>query len=376
MRREQDLPVSIYQVDRPLHHELAMAAYRDSFRHRTLSERYQNTEFRLLNEVFTLVSVGDPAYPTIRRPIDTFDLTNPYQAARIRDAVYRDIQSKPRKRPSRHDNPRAVSCLKAIDRYCLFLKKNPTIYLEGHQAIYLPDIYGAIESPVNLYSIPRPKVDRMPNRNFLEKSEYHCWLQFAFSQIRPDLTEKQLRKAMQFYLMCVIAGETGMRIQEILGLQPEHFSLGDDTCLVVKGKGSNGSGYRKRPVPISPMVKATLSDFLKQFPRAKGEPLFQNHHGQRLSMNTAAHWMKEMLTKIEKAELPIQTDVGFGWHAFRRTSTRLFLEQSSDIRELMRQKGWAWASTVSHYIGDEKQKLPPQGPPLLGKPYGGAGHGG
>jgi hypothetical protein len=31
-----------------------------------------------------------------------------------------------------------------------------------------------------------------------------------------------------------------------------------------------------------------LADFLKQFPRKKGEPLFQRPDGKRLSKNTAA----------------------------------------------------------------------------------------
>lgn len=365
MQRERQQPTSIYEVDRPLHHQLAMSAYRESFRHRNLTEKYEKDEFRRLNDVFALVSIGDPDLPGIRRIVDTFDLTNPRQAAKVRDACYRDLPSQ----------PRAIACLKTVDRYCRFLIENPTIYQQGQPSLYLPDLYGPIASPVNRYTVPRPQGDRTPNRNFLELSEYKQWLRFTWSQIQPELAEADLLKVSQLHLMCVIAGEMGLRLQEILGLDLEHFILADDVCIVVWGKGSNGSGFRKRPVPISPFVKASLGDFIKQFPRTKGESLFQTRHGQRLGKNTAHHWMDELIKKIQAAKLPIFIERGFGWHAFRRTYTRLYLERDGNIYDLKRNTGWSYTSTISHYLGDSKQKATPSGPPLWGKPAGGVGYG-
>jgi len=352
---EKQLASAVYQVDRPLHHELAMAAFKESFAFRSLSANYLKTTFQQLNDVFQMVSVSDPQYPSIQRPVDTFDLTNPYQAARVVEGCYRDLPSQ----------PRAIACLRTIDRYCQFLKLNPTIHLPGQQALYLPDIYGAIESPVNLYTIPRKTGQRLPNHNFFERSEYKLWLRFTWSQIQTALSPWQFLKASQFHLMCVIAGEMGLRIQEVLGLNPEHFTLNENICLVVQGKGNKGSGYRKRTVPTSPLVNHSLRDFLTQFPRKRGEPLFQNPKGERLGKSTAGQWMIEAIRKVRAAGLPILIEQkGFGWHAFRRTATRLYLEQSSDILKLMQQRGWAFATTAANYIGDEKQKRPISGPPL------------
>lgn len=363
MRLEQFLPANVYNTDRPLHHGLALEAYRASFRFGGLTEKYELTEFRRLADVFNLVLIGDLDLPTVKRPVDTFDLTNPYQAAKIRDACYRDLPSK----------SRAIACLKAIDRYCHFLKDNPTVYLPGQKPLYLPELYGPIESPVNRYTIPRQSSERTPNRNYLEASEYRHWLRFTWSLIRPDLRKDKLLKAAQLYLMCVIAGEMGLRLKEILGLQPEHFNLVDNVCIVLKGKGSHGSGDRKRAVPISPLVKATLEDFLQRFPRTSGRPLFQNPQGQCLSMNTAHHWMDELIVKMHEAKVPILTDKGFGWHAFRRTRTRSYLANGGNIHDLKRIMGWSYTSTISHYLGDSKQEYQPSGPPLYG---GNGGHGG
>jgi hypothetical protein len=228
---ENHISSTVYKVDRPLHHDLAMGAYRESFSHRNLTKKYELTEFRRLLDVFTMVSIADPLLPSVRRLVDTFDLTNPHQAGRIREACLRDL-------PSR---PRAIACLKAVDRYCRFLKDCPTIHLEGQAALYLPDIYGAIESPVNRYTIPRNGGDKPPNRNYLDYSEYKEWLSFTWRQIQPTSYKARLLKASQLHLMCVVAGEMGLRLQEILGLKLEHFNLIDEQCLVVAGKGSRGS---------------------------------------------------------------------------------------------------------------------------------------
>jgi hypothetical protein len=362
MPLKQSASIVIDESDRPFHNELAMAAYEESFRHRCLTERYRVGELRQLQTVFSKVYIEDSKEPGLQRLVDTFDLCNPMEAAKVREAVYRDIRSQ----------AGAVACLKSIELYCRYLKDNPTVSIEGQPPLYLPSLYGPIESPVNRYTIPRRHVDRTPNRNYLEASEYKQWLKFTWSQIQPGLRPEQLLKATQLYLMCVIAGELGLRLKEILGLQVEHFNLVDGVCLVVCGKGSNGSGDRKRTVPLSPLTQATLLDFLKQFPRTKGEALFQNRHGQRLSNHTAHHWMDELIDKIQASGLSIFVDRGFGWHGFRRAYTRRYLEQGGTIFELKRNTGWAWTSTISHYLGDSKQKAMPSGPPLLG---GGVGHG-
>ncbi len=119
--------------------------------------------------------------------------------------------------------------------------------------------------------------------------------------------------------MSFIAGEMGLRLQGLIGLDRQHPTPIDNVCLVVREKGSNGSGHRKRQVTMTPLAKATLQEFLTFLPRGKLDPLFQNQKGQRLSINTAHHWMDELIAEIRQAELPIFIDKGFGWHALRRT---------------------------------------------------------
>jgi len=340
----QELTPEVYQADRPLHHELALKAYEARFNRQNLTPRYQADQMRYLNHVFSNVAMADPNFPTIQRPVDTFDLTNPFTASRLIDACHRDLVGK----------VSVITCLKAIDRYCRFLKDCPTIYLPGHQTLYLPSLYGPIESPVTKYSLPRCHTEKSSSRNYLTRSEYKAWLKFAWQRLDSSLPVSEQYKRTQFYTMCVLAGETGLRSQEFLGLQVQHINLVDKVCLVVKGKGTNGSGYRKREVPLSDLAVATLRDFMGQYSRRRGEYLFPGKKGKPIVYRTANEWLREFIGEVQKAQLPIFIEKGFGWHAFRRTFTRNYLDKGGRVDDLKRINGWAWTSTISHYIGCEK----------------------
>lgn len=343
----------IFLADRVLHHGMALKAYEKSFDQRNLTEAYKKHEFRRLLDVFSLVSIGDPLFPTICRNVDTFDLTNPKLASKVRDAIYRDIKTQ----------PSAIACLKAVDRYCRFLKEEHTLYIEGQKPIYLPDIYGPIESPVNRYTFPRKSRDRV-NQNYLTDNEYKQWLIYTHRRIDPNASPERFLKSFQLYLMCVIAGELGLRLQEILGLEPQYLNLVDNICHVTWGKGSKGSGYRKRTVPLSPMAKTFIQEFLKYFPRNAKEPLFQNASGKRLSKNTAHHWLSELIEDIKQSNLPVLIFKGFGWHAFRRSYATRSLQNGMHPYELKQHCGWAFLSTISYYIGDPKGENPNRGQPI------------
>lgn len=336
--------LSLFEADRPLHHQLALKAYQQSFNARNLTPNYCKTQLNRLADVFNTLTIADPTLPSIRRAIDTFDLTNPRQASRIREETGLAFTLQTRQ----------IACLKAIDRYCRFLQANPTLHAPGQAPLYLPEIYGPLESPVNCYTLPRQSPKRPPAINYLSQSEYRHWLRFVWEQISPGLSHWQTLKACQLYLLCVLAGELGLRLQELLGLEMGHFRLEDNLCLVVAGKGSKGSGHRRREVPVSALAKASLQDFIKQYPRPAKAPLFQNNQGQRLSKNTAHHWMRALTESISQAGLPIVLQKRFGWHSFRRTYATLFLEQGGHPYDLKRNAGWSYLSTLSHYLGCSK----------------------
>lgn len=350
-------------IERATHHRLVLMAYEQSFDAQNLVPVYKVTQLRRLNDVFSLVYIADPARPGVYKQVDSFDLINPKLANTIKSACERDLPSKQRKR----------ECFKAIRRYCSYLKENPSICLPKGRALYIPEVYGPIESPITRYDLPRQFVEPQPNFRYLQGSEYRLWLTFTWQQTRADLPVKDRLRAYQLHLMCVIAGEMGLRIQEILALQPEHFYLEDKKCLIIKGKGSRGSGHRKRLVPVTDLVKETLLGFYRQFPRKKGEPLFQTVKGTALAYPTAYLWLDELKRLIRIANLPILIDEKrFGWHAFRRTYANRYIENGGKFHDLKQNTGWSYTSTIACYMGCSKASINTTHPPLY---YRGIGHG-
>lgn len=336
----------VYEIDRQLHHRICLRDYENSFVIRKLTDNYRITEIRRLNDVFNSVKIGDETVTRLRRDIDTFDLTNPRLAKKITDSCYRDLGSE-------FSKARAIACLKSIDKYCLYLKNNPTIYIAGQKSLYLPDYYGHIESPVNLYTIPRNKPCDA-SKLYLTNSEYKYFFYFLWNKLSRAIETNTLKPFHQIYFICIIAGELGLRLQEILGLELRHINLEDNICLVIRGKGTKGSGYRKREVPLTDFFRASLQDFLKYFPRERSKPLFQNVNGDYLSSSTAHKWRQAILQEIKTSELPIIIEERFGFHALRRTYARSYLENGGNFLQLKKNTGWKFASTAGCYIGVNK----------------------
>jgi integrase len=345
---------AIYQADRQLHHELALESYRQSFNLRKLTDRHQDTTFRRLADVFSRIQIADPDYPTILRPIDTFDLINPLQSSRILEACKRDLPNE----------SRVKACFSAIKYYCKFLQACPVIHLPGQRALILSDLYGPITCPITRYSILPDTQTEPHNYAYLTRPEYREWLKFTATRAEASKGTSCFYKDCQLHLMSVLAGQTGMRLQELIGLDREHVNFADGRILITKGKRKGGGDYRKREVPLSKLAEITLKNFLAIFPRNPKDPLLQSQSGQRLSKNTASGWMQELVQEVKKAELPIYLDRGFGWHGFRRTFARLFVEDGGTVEELKLICAWAYTSTLAHYMGDPKPSLPTKGLPL------------
>lgn len=345
-----------FKADRPLHHIILLEAFQIFLNRSKFTIRHKQSTLRKLNKVFGMVQIGDPDYPSVLRSIDTFDVIDARLASRIVSACHQYLPTEPSVR----------ACFKAIKSYCQFLQDFPMIDLPGQAPIVIQEQYGPINCPINRYRYSPYHHTKPPNFNYLSGDEYKQWLFFTSNLVNPAMAKDQLLKFCQLHLLCTLAGETGMRLQELIGLDVRDLNLVDATCGVMKGKGSKGSGPRKREVPLSRLAILTVKEFLKQFPRKPGESLVQNTNLQRLSINTAHGWMRELKQRIKAAQLPIYLDQGFGWHAFRRTFARRYVERggSRSIETLKLICGWSYTSTLSHYMGDPKPTLPVRGFPL------------
>lgn len=345
------LPLSeaVYRSDRPLHHTIMMGMYLDTFDRKNLTPKYKRDQARLLNDVFKHIELADPNHPTIKRPIDTFDLCNPSLKSQLISSLHHHLADK----PSRLDK-----IYRAIRKYAHFVKETHTIHHTGQKPLYLPDLYGPLDIPISGYDIPRQSSDRGPNHRYFTQNEYKWWLQYTFAQINPDVPVTQQHKAYTFHVMCVLAGETGMRLIEIHGIKPQDIHWDDNALLVTQGKGTRGSGPRKRMVALSTFAQHTVKEYIQHYQRKTDEWVFQSKAGETLSLNTTHNWMRQAKKEVQHKKLNIYLPARFGWHAFRRTYTKTALQNGIGIEALKRQTGWSYTSTISHYYGDEKPTQP------------------
>ena len=82
--------------------------------------------------------------------------------------------------------------------------------------------------------------------------------------------------------------QTGLRLSELTGLRQEDLHLGTGAHVRVIGKGR-----KERCTPLSENTRAVLTAWLREPPRAPGQPLFPNARGGQLS----AHGMHYLLAK-------------------------------------------------------------------------------
>lgn len=144
--------------------------------------------------------------------------------------------------------------------------------------------YAAYEMPTCSAQIQR--VLAIPNKrftralvHFLTRPEVDALL------AAPDQRTWFGRRDHAFILLAV---QTGLRLSEMTGLERDDVTLGTGSHVRVVGKGR-----KERCTPLSKLTSAVLKAWLREPPKAAGQPLFPNAKGGRLS----AHGVHYILTK-------------------------------------------------------------------------------
>jgi integrase/recombinase XerC len=129
----------------------------------------------------------------------------------------------------------------------------------------------------------------------------------------------------------------GLRIAEALSLSGGDLPLGE--TLVVTGKGG-----KQRMVPILPLLREAVDDYLRQcpFPPARDEPLFRGQRGGALSQGMVQKAMAR--ARIGLGLPPTATP-----HALRHSFATHLLGAGADLRSLQELLGHASLSSTQIY---------------------------
>ena len=146
---------------------------------------------------------------------------------------------------------------------------------------------------------------------------------------------------------------SGLRLSELVGLDLEDVNLSSRMVRVL------GKGGKERIVPFNPAAAAAIRDYLParralqrgdaaaassagDRARGKGDPLFVNYRGGRLSSRSVAR-MLERYVKLVGGQR------GISPHAIRHSFATHLLERGADLRAIQELLGHARITTTQRY---------------------------
>jgi integrase/recombinase XerC len=145
-------------------------------------------------------------------------------------------------------------------------------------------------------------------------------------------------------LLVLIYG-CGLRIGEALSLRYKDAPKGDSLSII-------GKGNKQRHVPVLPVVRAALEEYIKQCPHlfTADAPLFLGSRGGPLN---PALFQKQVRVVRERLGLPETTTP----HAFRHSFATHLLSAGGDLRSIQELLGHASLSTTQRYTHVDKERL-------------------
>lgn len=230
-------------------------------------------------------------------------------------------------------------------------------YIPGDVVQPLVAKYGRIEQPVLEYDYPVHTLDDEDEDFVLTGERLAAFYEFVRSTYIPS-KQKPL-PASRDYTMIVVAGESGLRADEICHLDTRDLFY-EHACLQTRyGKAANGSGKRVRKTIFTPFAQETMRVYERAirpaFPDAKTrEALFLTERGDRVSYTGIWHNLSTIAKAARAAGLELPHK--FSWHSLRKSFATNFMEEHPDqVWLLMDVMGHLSPGTLFRYVKHSKE---------------------
>ena len=182
---------------------------------------------------------------------------------------------------------------------------------------------------------------RIPSKNgpkrepeYLESEEVSAILR------QPD---RSTPEGLRDYTLLAFLYNTGARIQEALGVYPNHIRLVAPAQVKLLGKGR-----KERICPIWPETAALLTDLLKRRPRSDDEPLFLNRYGRPLGAAGVRFKLAKYVQAAAK-DVPSLRNKRVHPHTFRHTAGVQLVAAGVDVTVIRSWFGHVSLDTTNHY---------------------------
>ncbi|MEO5970876.1 MAG: site-specific integrase [Bdellovibrionia bacterium] len=322
------------------HHRI-LEQYFQSFRTRNFSPHTQSRHKRVIQGWLTL-------HGTSSRPLLIWEAMQPY-VGRKRIQEY---SSSLLATGISIDTLRCyLSSLKQLFSYVL---EHPYLIDSNNEVRLLQELYGPFEHPITEYDIPNHSYDGEPKGIPLPPEKLYDFYSCIQNNYLNKKSGHQKIRARN-YSMIVLAGESGLRLEELMHLELDRDLFFDSKKLQTRfGKASNGSGKRSRMSLFPPLARDTLTHYLKSHPRIPDPSqgriwLFPSKTGKILTHAAAHAALQEVIQTCQRAGFQIQNH--FSWHWLRRLFATRFIEQFPDkLPTLINLLGHVSPNTVHRYI--------------------------
>lgn len=320
------------------HYQL-LEGFISSHRVRNLAVSTIQKEQRFLNSFFEEHGPG-------HRPIYTWEMMHPLNGRKIivdysKTLVEGEITTHTIR-----------SYLGILRRYFAYVLEHPLLFISAHEAIRISDRYGvSLAQPVSEFDMPRYVYDGETTGIPFDPE-----LLYEFYAILREnyLYSGRFPIRCRNYAMAVLAGETGLRVDELLHLDVEKDLFFEGKKIQTRhAKAAKGSGKRSRVTLFPPLARDTIRYYLREarpkFTKSKSGLVFPSKSDQPLSYSNVQIALKEMTLTAQKAQFPVMDNLS--WHWFRRFFATRFVEKfPNKISVLVELLGHMSPNTVHRYI--------------------------
>lgn len=252
------------------------------------------------------------------------------------------------------------SYLGTLRSYFQYVLEHPFVSgNEKNESFRITQLYGSIEQPVSEYDIPQHSHDDSDTRRGIPLDPEKLYDFYAVLKNHYLTTDRLRHVRARNYAMVVLAGESGLRADELSTLEINKDLFFESKKLQTRNaKASRGSGKRTRVTLFTPLARDTIRYYLSQHrPHLGGasETDFLFPSRSKLKRSSHIHYspmaqaLRDMVSLANKNGLPVSDH--FGWHWFRRIFATRFIERfPNQLSVLMSLMGHSSPSTIHAYI--------------------------
>lgn len=318
--------------------------------HQQLLEGYmqshviRNHSINTIHETKRLLKAWFQLHGTESRPLFTWEAMEPIKG-RKRVATY--CQALIESEVSSHTVRQYLGILRGYFSYVL---EHPFVFI-GENAKRICDLYHSIEQPVSEYDMPAHVYNGETLGLPLDPARLYDFYEAIRKSYLVGGGHRHLRA--RNYAMVVLAGESGLRADELRHLETEKDLFFDSNRLQTRfAKGTNGSGKRARPSLFTPLARDTIGYYLKNHRPyfGGGSPyLFPSRNNRILTYSSMLSALNEIKKTVNKNNFTLGDHMS--WHWLRRLFATRFIEQfPHQLSVLVHLLGHVTPNTVHAYI--------------------------